>query len=100
MKKEDILRMLKIDLGISANVYDKYLINLIELSKTAIQEEGIVLHEENGENTIEDGMLIQMYGAYLYRKRREEIASMPRSLRYALNNRLFSQKGAKGKWMA
>lgn len=86
--------MLKIDLGISSNVYDGYLLNLIELSKTAIQNEGIVLPEEKGKYTIEDGMLIQMYSAYLYRKRREESAAMPRSLRYALNNRLIRQKGA------
>ena len=93
MKNEDILRMLKMDLGISANAYDKYLLNLIELSKAAIKKEGINIPEENGSCTIEDGMLIQMYSAYLYRKRKEETASMPRSLRYALNNRLFSQKG-------
>lgn len=94
MKQEDILRMLKMDLGISATVYDKYLLHLIEFTKAVIKKEGIVFVVKNGEYTIEDGMLIQMYSAYLYRRRREETASMPRSLRYALNNRLFSQKGA------
>ena len=87
------------DLGISANAYDKYLLNLIELSKAAIKKEGIIIPEENGSCTIEDGMLVQMYSAYLYRKRKEETASMPRSLRYALNNRLFSQKGENEQWM-
>ena len=38
-------------------------------------------------------MLVEMYAAYLYRRRREENVQMPRMLRWALNNRLFSQKG-------
>ena len=89
MTENEILTMLKIDLQISAPQYDTYLSNLIKLAKAAIEKEGITL-EEN----VEDGMLVQMYAAYLYRKRREESNAMPRSLRYALNNRLFSQKGS------
>ncbi|MBE7044777.1 MAG: hypothetical protein E7397_04555 [Ruminococcaceae bacterium] len=89
MLDKDILTVLKTDLQISATAYDNYLSNLIELSRSAICREGIIL-----EDTIEDGMLVEMYAAYLYRKRREETVAMPRSLRYALNNRLFSQKGS------
>lgn len=89
MTDKDILTMLKTDLQISASQYDAYLSNLITLAKAAIKKEGITL----GEN-VEDGMLVQMYSAYLYRKRREENSAMPRSLRYALNNRLLSQKGS------
>ena len=36
--------------------------------------------------------LVEMYAAYLYRKRREATAEMPRMLRWALNNRVFSGK--------
>ena len=98
MTDEDILEMLKTDLQISAMKYDSYLTNIIKLAKAAIQKEGIVLNESVGNDkevslTIEDGMLVQMYAAYLYRKRREENAAMPRMLRYALNNRMLSQKG-------
>lgn len=89
MLDKDILTVLKTDLQISATAYDNYLLNLIELSRSAICREGIIL-----EDTIEDGMLVEMYAAYRYRKRREETVAMPRSLRYALNNRLFSQKGS------
>lgn len=86
--------MLKNDLGISVSAFDAYLTNIIKLSKAAIQKEGISFElDAAGCYSIEDGMLIQMYSAYLYRKRKEEVAAMPRSLRYALNNRLFSQKG-------
>lgn len=99
MTDEDILEMLKTDLQISVMKYDSYLTNIIKLAKAAIQKEGIVLNESVGNDkkvslTIEDGMLVQMYAAYLYRKRREENAAMPRMLRYALNNRLISQKGS------
>lgn len=87
MKDEDILGMLKIDLQISAPQYDTYLDNLILLSKKAISREGISI-----EDNVEDGMLVEMYAAYLYRKRREPSNGMPRMLRYSLNNRLFSQK--------
>lgn len=87
MNNESILSILKMDLKISASQYDEYLMNLIELSKAAIEKEGIIL-----DDSIEDGMLVEMYAAYLYRKRKEESNGMPRMLRYALNNRLFSQK--------
>lgn len=91
---DNILTVLKTDLGISASAYDQYLTNIISLATTAISREGIELIRGKDGWPNEDGMLIEMYSAYLYRKRREESANMPRSLRYALNNRLISQKGA------
>ena len=87
MSKDDILTILKNDLQISVSNYDAYLKNIIILAEKAIAKEGI-----NLDNSTEDGMLVEMYAAYLYRKRREESAEMPRSLRYMLNNRLISQK--------
>lgn len=90
MTDSNVLTMLKTDLqiSVSATQYDEYLKNLITLARAAIGKEGIELADN-----VEDGMLVEMYTAYLYRKRKENIA-MPRSLRYALNNRLFSQKGS------
>lgn len=94
MQREDILIMLKTDLQISASQYDEYLMNMIKLAEREIKKEGIVLEEtEKHGFEIEDGTLIQMYAAYLYRKRKEQVVAMPRSLRYMLNNTLFSQKG-------
>jgi len=87
LSKEEILAILKTDLQISVSNYDAYLKNIIILAEKAIAKEGIIL-----DASTEDGMLVEMYAAYLYRKRREEIAEMPRSLRYMLNNRLISQK--------
>lgn len=91
MIDSDILAVLKVDLQIqiSAVQYDDYLKKIIALAKDAIAKEGIILGE-----SVSDGMLVEMYAAYLYRRRKEENVAMPRSLRYALNNRLFSQKGS------
>ena len=87
MSNEDILKILKTDLQISATQYDNFLEKLILRAKDAISTEGIVLGD-----SVEDGMLVEAYAAYLYRKRKEENVAMPRSLRYELNNRLISQK--------
>ena len=99
MTTNEILTVLKTDLQISAKQYDAYLTNIITLAKAAIEREGIILKTENCTGTtepnyiVEDAMLIAMYAAYLYRKRKEENSAMPRMLRYELNTRLFSQKG-------
>lgn len=87
MADEDILKILKTDLQIVSDKLDEYLKGLITSAKGFIQKEGIILQD-----TVDDGMLVEMYAAYLYRKRREETAAMPRMLRWATNNRLFSQK--------
>ena len=87
MTNEEILTVLKVDLQLSTDKLDSYLMQLIDAAKSYITREGTVLTCETG-----DGMLVEMYAAYLYRRRREENATMPRMLRWALNNRLFSQK--------
>jgi len=89
MTDETILTMLKANLQIIAGntLQDAYLQNLIETAKQMITREGITLAD-----TVEDGQLVVMYAAYLYRKRADDAPVMPRMLRYALNNRLFSQK--------
>lgn len=89
MTDETILATLKVNLQIIAGntLQDAYLQNLIETAKQMITREGITLAD-----TIEDGNLVVMYAAYLYRKRADDSPVMPRMLRYALNNRLFSQK--------
>ena len=89
MTAADKLAMTKLNLEIpTANtLFDSYITNLITAAEQMISREGIVLTE-----SIEDGNLVVMYAAYLYRKRAEDTPQMPRMLRYALNNRLFSQK--------
>lgn len=87
MTDTEILVTLKHDLQIATTSLDTYLGEIISLAKRAISTEGITLA-----NDIPDGMLVEQYAAFLYRKRREETYSMPRYLRWMLNNRLFSEK--------
>lgn len=87
MTNAEILTLLKIDLQISATSLDTYLSTLIETARAFIAKEGVTLND-----SAEDGMLVEMYAAYMYRKRRDENASMPRMLRWALNNRLLGGK--------
>lgn len=88
MDRESILKILKTDLEISGPSRDEMLGNMIDVAKAAIEREGITIND-----SVDDGMLIENYAAFLYRKRREDVVAMPRSLRYLLNNRLFSEKG-------
>lgn len=88
MTSADILTMLQVDLGelYPSPERQAYLQQAISAAQAFITREGISLTE-----SIEDGQLVEMYAAYLVRKRATEEA-MPRMLRWALNNRLFSQK--------
>lgn len=91
MTDADILVILKVDLQVSSTALDQYLLALITSARDYISTEGITLTGSTG-----DAMLVEMYAAYLYRRRREENVQMPRMLRWALNNRLFSERGVGG----
>lgn len=92
MTKADILTILKSDLDIAqtSTSKDGLFNNLIDLAQAAIIREGITFSDPL---TTEEGMLVEMYAAFLFRRRRDATATMPHSLRYQLNNMLLSQKG-------
>lgn len=104
MSNADVLELLKTNLGMSfdssattgeASRLSTLLNDYIALAVSAIEREGITLGtdtEGTPSYSAEDGMLIMHYATFLYSKRLEKVVSMPRSLRYMLNNRLFSQK--------
>ncbi len=83
----EILDILKVDLLITTDQQNFFLLNLIQTARGLVEEEGIDISSDIG-----DGFLIERYAAYLYRQRSNP-QPMPRDLRWALNNRLFSQKG-------
>lgn len=92
MNAQQRLIILKRDLQLLTDVHDEYLKVLMEQGQAAIEREGIVLTEGD----VESDMAVVQYAAYLFRKRAGiGDASMPRFLRYQLNNMLFSQKGRK-----
>lgn len=88
MTDKEKLTLLKNDLQMITSANDEYLSALLSQSASAIQTEGIVL-----DGTIECDMAVVQYAAYLFRKRAANETSMPRFLRWNLNNILMKQKG-------
>lgn len=91
MNDADILSLLQIDLGYIQLDENRttQLQQLISASISFIQREGLMM---SAPYTIEQAQLIEMYAAYLFRKR-DTAESMPRMLRWALNNAILSQAG-------
>lgn len=87
MTQQALMTLLKIDLGIIGTAYDPQLEQLLSAAQSFITREGVTLTD-----SVEDAQLIIMYAAYLYRKRATD-EGMPRMLRWALNNRIFSGGG-------
>lgn len=83
----DLLEGLKIDLGISTTVYDSRLTTYLLSAFEAITEQGATLNSDSAR----DRQLVIMYAAWTWR-RRDSGEGMPRMIRYALNNRIFSEK--------
>lgn len=81
-----MLPMLKIDLGITSTAYDKRLQQYLINAAKEIEREGVKLGD-----CIDDQNIVIMYAAWMWR-RRDSGEGMPRMVRYALNNRVFSQK--------
>ena len=92
MTNAEILTLLQVDLGemYPSTQRQAYLNQAITAAQAFITREGITLTD-----SAEDGQLVEMYAAYLVRKRADD-PGMPRMLRWALNNRLFSQKASEG----
>lgn len=90
MTQADLLTLLQADLNILSPDPTRLaqLNHLIEVALQLITREGVTLQEPF---SAEDGQLVIMYAAYLFRKRATGEA-MPRMLRWALNNRVFSAK--------
>ena len=95
------LSMLKMDLQLLTTSNDPFLTHLLGVGEAAINREGI---EDDGSADY-DAVVIE-YAAYLFRKRAGSTkpysggtgseTSMPRFLRYKLNNLLMSQKAGDG----
>lgn len=84
---EQLLIMLKTDLGITTSAYDARLLQYLENAQRQIEQEGATV------NTTDplDGSLVVMYAAWMWR-RRDSMEGMPRMLRWQLNNRIFAEK--------
>lgn len=90
MTNTDILALLQIDLGYVQLTPERemQLTQYIDAAIGFIETEGLVF---TNPYTVTEGQLIEMYAAYLFRKR-DTSEAMPRSLRWALNNAIFKQR--------
>ena len=86
MTNSELLTMLKIDCGITTTAFDERLAQYVEVAKSEITREGVTLVD-----AASDSQLVVMYAAWLWRKR-DTGEGMPRMLRYAINQRVFSEK--------
>lgn len=86
MADSELLTMLKVDLGVTTTAYDSRLAQYIQTARSEITREGVTLTGSVG-----DASLVVMYAAWMWR-RRDTGEGMPRMVRYALNNRVLSEK--------
>lgn len=89
MTDAERLELLKADLQYPPAAKDIYLRHLLQVAEEEIIKEGIKL-----DTSVSHEHLRLMYAAYLYRKRAAPDTTMPRMLRWALNQAIFRQKGA------
>ena len=82
--KDEALKLLKLDLGISHDKRDELLKVQISAAYKMLEKNDIKLNEADEG----DLMLLVMYSAYLHERRKNPELAMPQSLRYALNCRI------------
>lgn len=88
---DELLNMLKVDLGIMTDAYNGRLVQYLESAKRFIEEQGATLNL----SVVSDCQLVVDYASWMWR-RRDTHEGMPRMIRYALNNRIFSEKIREG----
>lgn len=89
LQENTLLTMLKTDLGIrSTTAYDARLGQLLTAAQSAITQEGASTLDASDPL---DQQLIVAYAGWLWR-RRDDVAGMPRMLRWMLNNRILAEK--------
>lgn len=87
MTDQQTLVLVKADLQLMTSANDVLLLHLIDAAKAAIEREGI-----QADGSADYDAIVVSYAAYLFRKRAASETSMPRFLRWMLNNILVSQK--------
>ncbi len=86
----ELLERLKIDIGLSGTAYDSRLLNLLNVSKTAVEK---WTNKTVDISNVYDSELVIDYARWQWLTRREP-SDMPRSLKYRLDCRLFEAGGS------
>ena len=87
MTDQQTLVLVKADLQLMTSANDVLLLHLIDAAKAAIEREGI-----QADGSADYDAIVVSYAAYLFRKRAASETSMPRFLRWMMNNILMAQK--------
>ena len=87
----ELLEMLKVDLGITTTAYDSRLTQYLRVAKAEIESEGASVDPSR----LDDAMIVVMYASWQWR-RRDTGEGMPRMLRYTLNKHVLAQKARGG----
>lgn len=89
MDDQSRLALLKANLSaIGSTIYDDIFLSLLDSAKSMIEREGITLDLD----AADDNNLIIGYATWLFQQRERPEMSMPRWLRYNLNNRVLHEK--------
>jgi hypothetical protein len=86
----ELLERLKIDIGLVGPAYDARLLNLLNVSKTAVEK---WTRKTIDISNVHDSELVIDYARWQWLTRREP-SDMPRSLKYRLDCRLFEAGGS------
>lgn len=85
MNTDQMLAMLKVDLGITTDRYNDRLTQYLESASAEIEREGVTLASSS---SVSDANLVVQYAAWMWR-RRDTGEGIPRMIRRQINNRLF-----------
>lgn len=91
---EQVLAMLKSDLGITSNARDVYFTNFIKARKAELEDKGITLTIELAgevEAKIEDIMLLSDFSAWWYRNRTQN-TPLSNNLQLRIRNRIVKAR--------
>lgn len=86
----ELLERLKIDIGLVGTAYDARLLDLLNMSKTAVEK---WTRKTVYISNVHDSELVIDYARWQWLTRREP-SDMPRSLKYRLDCRLFEAGGS------
>lgn len=91
---EQLLALLKNDLGIKSTSKDDYFNKYLESRKKELEDKGISFDLESEDN-IDDLMLISDYAAWMYRNRSEN-TSIPNNLLNRIRNKVTKKRSSYG----
>lgn len=89
MINDTVLKLLKMDLGITHSARDEYFLSFLNGCKSEIERKGITLDLNN----LDDQILLSDYAAWMYRKRQEDVP-LASNIQLRIRNRIVKERSA------